>query len=65
MPDIPLATLSRLMKKAGAHRVSDTAAEELRDVLEEQAYEITQRAIKLAEHAGRVTVTRDDIKLAR
>jgi len=53
------------MKKAGAHRVSDNAAEELRETLEEKAYEISRRAIKLAEHAGRVTLTRDDIKLAK
>jgi histone H3/H4 len=65
MPDLPVAPLSRLMKKAGAHRVSDSAAEELRDVLEEKAYEIARRAIKLSEHAGRVTLTRDDIKLAK
>ncbi len=65
MPEIPIAPLERLIRKAGAPRVSVTAAEELRDVLEERAYEIVHRAIKLAEHAGRKTVTREDIKLAK
>lgn len=65
MAEIPLAPLERLLRKSGAHRVSPSAAEELRDILEERVTEIAQRAMKLAEHAGRKTITRDDIKLAK
>lgn len=65
MTDIPLAPLERLLKKHGAQRVSVTACEELRDILEEMVAEIAQKANKLAEHAHRKTITRDDIKLAK
>lgn len=65
MAEIPLAPLERLMKKNGADRVSMSACEELRDVLEEVTADVTRKAIKLAAHANRKTVTREDIKLAR
>lgn len=63
-PEIGLATVYRIIKKAGAERVSDDAADELRQVLEEFAIEISRQAIELASHAGRKTVRADDIKLA-
>ncbi len=63
--DLPLAPIERLIKKAGAERVSETAARELALVLQERASNISSKAVKLAKHAGRVTVTEDDIKMAR
>ncbi|MFH1447942.1 MAG: histone [Candidatus Micrarchaeota archaeon] len=63
--DLPLAPIERLIKKAGAERVSETAARELASVLQERAVTISSKAVKLAKHAGRVTVTEDDIKMAR
>ncbi len=65
MVELPRAPIERLIKRAGAERVSDGAVEALADVLEEEAIKIATRAIKLARHAGRKTVTEDDIKLAR
>ncbi len=62
--EIPVAPLKRVIHKAGAERVSRDAAEELRDVTEDMAFDIAKRAKRLAFHAGRKTVTRDDIKLA-
>ncbi|RLE79253.1 MAG: histone [Thermoprotei archaeon] len=64
MPEIPLAPIDRIIHKAGAERVSNNAALVLRDVLEAIAYEIAKEAIELAKHAGRRTVTEEDVKLA-
>lgn len=63
--DLPLAPIERMMKKAGAERVSKEAVRELAVVLQEKADLLSSRAVKLAKHAGRVTVTSDDIKMAR
>ena len=62
--ELGLAAVYRLIKKGGAERVSDEAAEELRIVLEEIAIRIAQQAVELAEHAGRKTVRAADIRLA-
>ena len=64
MTDLPLAPVERLVRKAGAERVSENASEALADVLEDVAIDISQKAVQLAKHAGRKTVTSDDIKLA-
>lgn len=61
---LPLAAMEKLMKNIGADRVSEDAKAELRDVLEEVAAEISQNALKLAQHAGRKTIKGSDIKLA-
>jgi len=62
--ELPIATIERMIKKAGAKRVSESAARALGEILEEKATEITREAIKLAEHAGRRTVRDVDIRLA-
>ena len=61
---IPLAAMEKIMKQAGAERVSDKAKVALKGVLEDIAEEIAGNAVKLAMHAGRKTVKSGDIKLA-
>ncbi|KYK36657.1 MAG: histone family protein [Theionarchaea archaeon] len=61
---LPLASVEKLIRKAGAYRVSVTASKELASHLEDVAVEIAREAITLAEHAGRKTVKAEDIKLA-
>ncbi|MFH1425078.1 MAG: histone family protein [archaeon] len=65
MAEIPLAAIERIIKKAGAGRVSEDAKEKLRDVLEEHAVEIATKANTLALHAKRKTVKKEDILLAQ
>ena len=61
---IPLAAMEKILKNAGAERVSDKAKATLKDIIEEIAADIASNAVKLALHAGRKTVKSGDIKLA-
>lgn len=63
---IPVAPVERILRKAGENkiRISENASVELTDVLEEIGYNISVEAIKLAKHAGRNTVKKEDIALA-
>lgn len=61
---LPIAGMERLMKQAGADRISEDSKAELRELLEDVAFDISQRALKLALHAGRKTIKAEDIKLA-
>jgi histone H3/H4 len=64
MTTIPVASVDRLIRKAGAPRVSEGAAVALAEILEKIAIELGQQAALFATHAGRKTVTAEDIKLA-
>ena len=64
MGEIPLAPIGRIIKNVGGQRVSMGAEEALGIVLEEWAEDISRQAVKLAKHAGRVTVNASDIELA-
>jgi len=64
MVELPLATIDRIMRRAGAKRISEEATLAMAEVLEERALAIAAEAVKLAEHAGRKTVRDMDIRLA-
>jgi histone H3/H4 len=63
-PEFGLAAMYRVMKKSGAERISDDAADELRKVLEEVAERIAKQAVDLSVHAGRKTIKAEDVRFA-
>ena len=68
MAEIPLAPVERIMRQAGVSkgvdRVSEDAVKELRDEISSFASRLADKAAVFAKHAGRKTVTREDVKLA-
>lgn len=63
-PEFGLAAMYRVLKKSGAERISDDAADELRKILEEVGVRIAKHAVDLSVHAGRKTIKPNDIILA-
>lgn len=64
MTSLALAAMDKLLRKAGAKRVSEDAKKALRDVLEAYSDGICAKAVQLAKHGGRTTVKSEDIALA-
>ncbi len=59
-----LSAIYRILKKAGADRVSDESANELRRILEEIGTSIAKSAVEMSTHAGRKTIKAEDVRLA-
>lgn len=60
---LPFAPVERLLREK-AKRIGESAIVQMVITLEDIGLEIAERAVQLAEHAKRVTITDDDIKLA-
>jgi len=63
-PELAVAPMHRICKKAGADRVSESAAKELAKVLDEIGVKIAREAMDYAMHAGRKTIKSEDIEIA-
>ena len=61
--ELGLSAMYRILKKAGANRVSDESADELRRIIEDIAENIAKSAVDLVSQTKpkRVTIMREDI----
>lgn len=64
MTELPIAAVDRIIRKATGVRVSESAAKELAAHLEDVGMKVAQEASLYSKHAGRKTVTDEDIRLA-
>jgi len=62
--EIKVAPMHKLIKRAGADRVSEESAIALGKALEEIGVKVAKEAIDYAHHAGRKTVKARDIEIA-
>lgn len=62
--EIKVAPMHKLIKRAGAERVSEESAEALGKALEEIGVKVAKEALDYAHHAGRKTVKAKDIEIA-
>jgi len=63
MGELPLAAVDRIIRKASGIRVSESASKELSAYLEEEGMKVAQQAAVFSKHAGRKTITDEDIRL--
>ena len=60
---LPVASIDRIVRKAGIERISADALKELSKVVEELGCELALEAAQAARHAKRKTILRKDIRL--
>ena len=64
MTELSQAAVERIMKKAGAVRISADATETLAILMEEYGIFLAKEAKKMSDHAGRKTLRGSDIQMA-
>jgi histone H3/H4 len=62
--DFPILAMEKIIKKAGAERVSLSATKEMQILATDIAEKIAKNAVEMTHHAKRVTVKKEDILLA-
>ena len=60
-----IAPLKRMIKSHGIRRVSGEAVRFFSQILEERLAELSRESENVSQHAGRKTILRRDVKLAR
>jgi histone H3/H4 len=65
MVEFPALPFERILKRAGAKRVSIEACKEFAIIMEERIMRIAEEAAALADHAGRKTILAEDVRMAR
>jgi DNA-binding protein len=64
MTELSQAAVERIIKKAGAGRISADATETLATLMEEYGAFLSKEAKKMSDHAGRKTLRGSDIRMA-
>ena len=64
MTEIPKAPVTRIVKNAGAERISKDAEEKIVEAVEAYADKLASAVIDLAKHAARKTIQAEDVELA-
>ena len=64
MTEIPKAPVTRIVKKAGAERISKEAEEKIVEAVEAYACRLGTKVFDNANHAGRKTIQPEDVELA-
>jgi histone H3/H4 len=64
MTELSRAAVERIIKKAGAGRISNDAAEILTELMENYGIFLSKEAKKMSDHAGRKTLRGSDIRMA-
>ena len=65
MAKLAITPFEKIIKENGGKRVAFSAGEALAEIIGEIAAEIARKSALFAEHAGRKTVVRKDVELAR
>lgn len=64
MTNMPQAQINRIIKNTGAQRISKNASILLTQAVEQYTEKLGECCLALSQHAGRKTITEDDVRLA-